>query len=232
MDNLEAEAQQAFAGADSVFCCLGTTRAVRAVTGRRPPAVAVAAFAVAGEDVAGAHTHPTHCWACFGPPCSAPQAPVSLPGPNRCLHILCPSTGSRHRRPVPQGRSGVRGGDGAGRQGCGGAHLCAGVIAGRAAERVGYRPQAAARAAVHEDKGAGGAGRAAGAPGRPHACLPSCLPLSGPDHTGRACRRCWEGMPPACLLACICRTSTASASLTCWARPHARRPRRLSSRWG
>lgn len=30
MDNMETEAKDAFNGADSVFCCLGTTRAVRA----------------------------------------------------------------------------------------------------------------------------------------------------------------------------------------------------------
>lgn len=33
MDNLEEEAAPAFAGADSVFCCLGTTRSVRAAAG-------------------------------------------------------------------------------------------------------------------------------------------------------------------------------------------------------
>ncbi|EFN55849.1 hypothetical protein CHLNCDRAFT_145410 [Chlorella variabilis] len=60
MDNLEAEAQQAFAGADSVFCCLGTTRAAAgtadqfrkvdleyvAATARAAKAAAVPTFAL------------------------------------------------------------------------------------------------------------------------------------------------------------------------------------------
>ncbi len=41
MDKLETEGREAFEGADSVFCCLGTTRPVGAATPREQPPPAV-----------------------------------------------------------------------------------------------------------------------------------------------------------------------------------------------